>query len=291
MTKLVFVVMLMMAMGNATANEVKQVEVNGMKMDYIEQGDGPLMVLLHGALGTYKTWINYMPALSQDFRVVSVSQRYYGSNEWDDSAPKTSLTQMASDLAVFIKAINNGQPAHAAGWSMGSRVLHQALLEYPEAIRSAYLFEGAAVLVVDSKTLEADKEYFGEKFKYIGAAMKKGESAAVANELLKAVSGGKVSVEDLNDAGKERVSDSLNGMWKWLTRERMAPITCEKMAMTNVPINFVFGKDTIFIDLVDGRFDGCLGPNANVEAVEGDHLWPGDHDAFTKSLREFAQKH
>ncbi len=289
--KLLFVIIFMLAIGTASANEVKQAEVNGIKMDYIEQGDGPLIVLLHGALGNYKSWINHMPALSQDFRVVSVSQRYYGSNEWDDSAPKASVAQMASDLAAFIKAINNGQPAHAAGSSMGSRVLHQALLDYPEAIRSAYLFEGTAVLEVDAKTKEDDKKYFGGQFKNMGAAMKEGDSAAVANELLKAVSSGKISIDDFDDAGKERISESYNGMWKWLTRERMAPITCEKMAMTNVPINFVFGKDTMFIDLVDGRFDGCLGSNASIEAVEGNHLWPNNHDAFTKSLRTFAQKH
>ena len=53
--KLLFVIIFMLSIGTASANEVKQAEVNGIKMDYIEQGDGPLIVLLHGALGNYKS--------------------------------------------------------------------------------------------------------------------------------------------------------------------------------------------------------------------------------------------
>lgn len=289
--KILMAVLLIVAIGNVSANSLKQVEVNGIKMDYVEQGDGPLIVLLHGALGNYKSWIKHMPALSQNYRVVSVSQRYYGSNDWDDSAPKANLRQMASDVAAFIKVINNGEPAHVAGWSMGSRVLHQAVLDHPEAIRSAYLFEGTAVLEVDAETQKNDKEYFGSHFKSMGAAMKTGDRESVANELLKAVSSGKTSIDDFDDAGKERISESHDGMWKWLTRDRMAPIACEKMALTDVPINFVYGKDTMFTDLTDGRFDECLGSNAIFEVVDGDHLWPNDHDAFTKSLSAFAKKH
>ena len=289
--KVLIAALLIFTIGNVSANTVKQVEVNGIKIDYVEQGNGPLLVLLHGALGNYKSWINHMPALSQNFRVVLVSQRYYGSNEWDDSAPKANLRQMASDVAAFIKVINNGEPAHAAGRSMGSRVLHQTLLDHPEAIRSDYLFEGTTVLEVDAKTKEKDKEYFGRQFKFLGAAMKTSDRAAVANELLKAVSSGKTSIDDFDDAGKERINDSHKGMWKWLTRDRMAPIACKKMAMTDVPINFVYGKDTMFTDLTDGRFDECLGSNASFEVVDGDHLWPNDYDAFTKSLATFAQKH
>jgi len=289
--KALLVLVLTMAMGVASSSEVKQVEVNGIKMDYTEQGDGPLLVLLHGALGNHKQWIKHMPTLSEDFRVVSVSQRYYGSNEWDESAPKANLDQMASDAAAFVMVINDGEPAHAAGWSMGGRVLHKAVLDYPEAFSSAYLFEGAAPLVVDPKTMEADKEHYGNLFKNMVVAMKTGDSATVANELIKAVSGGKTSFDDYDDAGKERINDSHSGMWKWLTRERVPPITCEKMAATEVPINFVFGKDTVFVDAADGRYADCLGVNASIEAVNGDHLWPGDHKAFTKSLSEFAQQH
>ncbi len=287
--KALIATLLMMMMGIVSANEIKQAKVNGIKMDYIEQGEGPLLVLLHGAVGNYKTWLKHMPALSKDFRVVSLSQRYYGSNEWDDSAPKATVPQMASDVAAFIMTVNDGKPAHAAGWSMGGRVLHQAVLDHPEAFRSAYLFEGAAVVAVDEKTMETDNQYFGKLFKDLGAAMKTGDSASVANELIKAVSGGKTTVDDYDEADKERISASHDGMWKWLTRERLAPISCEKMAMTDTPINYVFGNASVFAS--DGRYEGCLGKNASIEEVDGDHLWPGDHDAFTKSLSAFAKKH
>lgn len=289
--KALITILLTMSMGIVSANEVKQAEVNGIKLDYIEQGDGPLLLLLHGAVGNHETWVKHMPALSEDFRVVSVSQRYYGSNDWDVSAPKANVPQMASDAAAFIMAINDGKPAHAAGWSMGGRVLHQAVLDHPEAFRSAYLFEGAAVLKVDQQTMEADKEYYGGQFREMVAAMKNGDSASVANELIKAVSGGKTSVDDYDEATRKRISDSYDGMWKWLTRDHLTPIACEKMAMTEVPINFVFGSDSIFVEATDGRYDGCLGSNGNIEVVDGDHLWPGDHEAFAKSLSAFVKKH
>jgi hypothetical protein len=56
---------------------VKTTEINGYPMAYAEQGSGPTVVLVHGAMCDYRCWSPSMPALSKNYRVVSVSLRHH----------------------------------------------------------------------------------------------------------------------------------------------------------------------------------------------------------------------
>lgn len=275
----------------AKSGEVKTVAVNGIDIRYIEQGSGPMLVLVHGALGNYNGWTEHMAELSKDFRVVSYSQRYYGINKWDKSSPPLTVDQQAADLAELISVLNDGKPAHAAGWSMGGVVLHSAVLKHPTAFRSAYLYEGLVQLKVDPETAKADQQYYGAKFARIGAALKAGDVEKTAKELITTVSGGDATYYEKYDPEKLRISYA--GMMKWVTRKRDEPLECEAMGQNVVPTIVVTGKETIFNRGLDGRFEKCMGKNASGKMVEGaTHMWPRDDvKAFSDSVRTFAQKH
>jgi len=56
--------------------------VNGLRMHYVEKGDGPLVVLLHGFPETWWSWRYQIPALvDAGFRVVAPDQRGYGDTD------------------------------------------------------------------------------------------------------------------------------------------------------------------------------------------------------------------
>ena len=56
--------------------------VNGIRMHYVEQGTGPLVVLLHGFPEFWYSWRKQIPALAAaGFRVVAPDQRGYNLSE------------------------------------------------------------------------------------------------------------------------------------------------------------------------------------------------------------------
>src|ERR1700747_3468869 len=54
--------------------------VNGIDLYYEIHGDGPALVLAHGAGGNHLRWWQQVPVLAQHFRRVSLDHRGFGSS-------------------------------------------------------------------------------------------------------------------------------------------------------------------------------------------------------------------
>ena len=52
-------------------------EVNGIKMHYVEAGEGPPPVLLHGFPDTCYAWHHQLPALALHYRLIVPDLRGY----------------------------------------------------------------------------------------------------------------------------------------------------------------------------------------------------------------------
>ena len=60
----------------------KTVNANGVKFAYLEQGEGPLVLLLHGFPDTAHTWDEVRPALAEaDYRAVTPFMRGYARTQ------------------------------------------------------------------------------------------------------------------------------------------------------------------------------------------------------------------
>ena len=60
----------------------KFVTINGIRMQYVEQGAGPLVVLCHGWPESWYSFRHQIPALAAaGFRVVASDQRGYGQTD------------------------------------------------------------------------------------------------------------------------------------------------------------------------------------------------------------------
>ena len=57
---------------------MKHIQVRGLNFAYLEQGEGPLIMLLHGFPDNAQTWSHQMPALAaQGYRVIAPFLRGY----------------------------------------------------------------------------------------------------------------------------------------------------------------------------------------------------------------------
>jgi esterase len=118
---------------------IKSLEANGYPIAYMERGSGPTVVLVHGALNDYRTFLPQIEPLSSRFRVISVSLRHYYPEPWKGDG-EFSLQLHAKDMAVFIDRLGAG-PVLLVGWSRGGYVAADVARMRPELVRKLVLMD------------------------------------------------------------------------------------------------------------------------------------------------------
>jgi pimeloyl-ACP methyl ester carboxylesterase len=99
------------------------------QLAFVERGDGPAVVFLHGLAGFKEIWDEVtLDVVAAGFRVVQVDLRGHGASE--DVAPPWSIADMADDLERLLDQLGIGQ-ACLVGHSMGGRVLFSFALSRP----------------------------------------------------------------------------------------------------------------------------------------------------------------
>ncbi len=123
----------------------KTLEAHGYPIAYQERGSGPTVVLVHGALGDYRTWAPQVDALP-GFRLVTLSLRHYYPEPWKGEG-EFSLVRHGADVAAFIERLGAG-PVHLVGWSRGGAVAVEAVKARPDLVRTLVLMDPALFSLV-----------------------------------------------------------------------------------------------------------------------------------------------
>jgi pimeloyl-ACP methyl ester carboxylesterase len=116
---------------------MQTIQANGLQFAYLEAGDGPLVVLLHGFPDNAQTWSHQMPVLAASgYRVVAPWLRGYAPTAiprdgWYDKAT------LATDIAELIKTLGGGKPVYLVGQDWGAIIAYAVLAAFPELIRRA----------------------------------------------------------------------------------------------------------------------------------------------------------
>lgn len=113
-----------------------EIAVNGLKIHYIEQGQGQAVVCLHGLGSSAADWQYQLADLAQGYRVIAPDLRGHVLSP----APHQPLTisAMADDVAALLGQLD-ATPAHLIGLSLGGCVAQAVALRHPEGIRSLTL--------------------------------------------------------------------------------------------------------------------------------------------------------
>jgi pimeloyl-ACP methyl ester carboxylesterase len=99
---------------------VAYVDVNGLPTWHEVHGDGPPVVLLHGAFAGASSWAAQAPVLARAGYRVHLPERRGHAHTADVDGP-LSYTVMADDTVAYLDGVVGG-PAHLVGWSDGAVV-------------------------------------------------------------------------------------------------------------------------------------------------------------------------
>ena len=164
-----------------SAPAVKAVEVNGVRLSYVEQGSGEPAVFVHGAPSDLRSWEPVREEVAKKYRFIAYTQRYFGTEPWPDDGKNFSIPTLADDLATFITSFN-ARPVHLVSWSFGGLVAMQAAVKNPTLVRSLILYEPNVISVLPAESAEgkAAREDRSKMFAPAIAATS-GPSLSIAN--------------------------------------------------------------------------------------------------------------
>jgi esterase len=114
-------------------------------MAFVEQGEGMPLLLVHGALGDYRHWMQQMEPFGAHYRTIAVSLRHCWPERWGGEGEDFTTQQHTNDVAAFISALNLG-PVHLLGLSRGGYIAFRVAQNFPDLVRTLVLVEPSGAL-------------------------------------------------------------------------------------------------------------------------------------------------
>ena len=117
---------------------MEALRTSGLEIAYRRAGDGPPLVLLHGAAADGRFWRPQIDALAAELTVVSWDEPGAGSSS--DRPGDFGLADYARCLAALIESLELG-PAHVAGLSWGGTVALELYRHTPDLVATLILID------------------------------------------------------------------------------------------------------------------------------------------------------
>lgn len=123
------------------AFEERLADVGGARLRYLLGGEGPPLLLLHGLGGCAENFVELLPELARERRVLVPDLPGHGRST---AAPVESLGDLA-DAVAELAAAEGMAPADVFGHSLGGVVALRLALRRPEAVRRLVLVAPAGI--------------------------------------------------------------------------------------------------------------------------------------------------
>lgn len=112
----------------------QQAIVNGVRLHYVQAGNGPLVVLLHGFPEFWYSWRHQIPALATaGFQVVAPDLRGYNESDKPAGVACYRLDTLANDVLGLIQTLGTGR-AVVAGHDWGGGIAWYLAIHHPQLV-------------------------------------------------------------------------------------------------------------------------------------------------------------
>ena len=207
------------------------VKVNGVNLEYVDEGTGVPVVFSHGGHSDLRYWEPQREPFAARYRFVAYSHRFHGSDAWPTDGDYSAEAHVA-DLLGIMRRLEAG-PVHLVGFS--TAIALRATLLDPELVRSLTIIEPNVPWLLDG-----DPE--SESVLAWWRDEKERVTAEAAGDGVRAA---KLWFELVNNRGPGAFDTQPEGLRRmWLDnfgRERPAapppePLTCEKLSAITTPM-------------------------------------------------------
>jgi pimeloyl-ACP methyl ester carboxylesterase len=114
-------------------------KANSIRMHYVDEGQGPLVILLHGIPYLWYLWRRQIVALADaGYRVVAPDLRGFGQTDCPPTIPAYDIHQSVNDIAGLMRALGETS-AVIVGHDLGAWVAQYAAMLKPKLFRAAVM--------------------------------------------------------------------------------------------------------------------------------------------------------
>ena len=110
--------------------DFRMIDTNGIRLRAAVQGEGPLIVMVHGFPESWYSWRHQMaPLAAAGFTACAIDVRGYGGSDKPHAVEAYAMKEMSADVAGVIDALSPGKPAVLIGHDWGAPIVwHTAVL-------------------------------------------------------------------------------------------------------------------------------------------------------------------
>lgn len=109
------------------------VDNDGVNIHFVEKGEGPLLVMLHGFPDFWYSWYPIMEVLSKDYRVVAMDLRGYNKSGGPEAIEQYSHEYLMSDLMSVIDFYKD-EKAILVGHDWGAAIAWRFTMHHPKRV-------------------------------------------------------------------------------------------------------------------------------------------------------------
>ncbi len=114
----------------------RHVQINGIAMHYVEQGEGPLLILCHGFPHLWLSWHRQIPALAAaGWRVIAPDMRGMGQTEAPVDPAAYDVDHTVGDMLGLLDHLGAEQ-AVFAGLDFGLFAIYDLAARHPDRVRA-----------------------------------------------------------------------------------------------------------------------------------------------------------
>lgn len=257
-----------------------KISFRGGSIRYKAEGQGPVIVFLHGFMENARIWRSFVPKLSDRFRVIRINLPGHGKSSV--YSEKHSMEFMADCVRAVLEA-EKAERVMLVGHSMGGYVSLAYAEKYPEQLSGVVMFSSSCFEDTPERKIDRErsiKAADAHKMKYI---------TSVIPNLFYERSGMKASkkifklVKIAAKQPKEGIIAAIRGM---KDREDRS----EVIRNAKFPLLFLAGQDDLLIPLERIQEMHRLQPKANVVVLEncGHVGFIEQRKASIQAIRKFA---
>lgn len=271
------------------------VEVYGQQLNVIELGEGPPIVFVHGLSGSWPNWLEQLPVLAGEHRVIALDLPGFGHSPM----PREQIT--ISGYARVLEGLMDSLGVDAAtlvGNSMGGFVSAELAIAYPQRVERLVLVSAAGISTYQRPEVMRAIPWLTRVERIVAAytawMASKSDTVVRRRGLRNATLGlvvrhpgrlpGPLAAEQLRGAGKPGFMQALGALLDYPIRERLPEIAC--------PTLIVWGAEDRVISLRDADvFEELIPDSHKVVFEDTGHMAMLERPAaFNELLREFIEE-
>lgn len=119
------------------AHQFRMIETNGVKLRAAIEGQGPLVLMVHGFPESWYSWRHQMaPLAAAGFTACAIDVRGYGGSDKPHAVEAYDMQSLTGDIAGVIDALSPNAPAVLLGHDWGAPLVWHTAFLYPQKVRA-----------------------------------------------------------------------------------------------------------------------------------------------------------